>query len=319
MTKIAVIGCGHWGKNHINTAASLDILGAVCDSDSDRANQFAAAHNVHALSYDEVLASNIEGLVIALPAHLHYDFARRALEADKAVLVEKPITLDLSEAEALIELADKHSQILMVGHVLRYHAAFQAVHKLLGEGRLGKVLYIASDRHSHGIYRTEENALWSLAPHDVSMILGLMGEEPTGLTYHGTSRLMPGVDDYSHLHMSFPSGAAAHIDCSWMMPVKRQSLSVIGDKAMAVFDDRAPAERKLMVYNACSDISGATPVAVKDMDGEAVELESGSPLERELQAFVTAINTSTPPPTDGREALAVLKVLKAACAPTQRA
>ena len=243
---------------------------------------------------------------------MHFAQAKAVLEAGKHVYVEKPLALDVTEAEALCGLAAKRERVLMVGHLLQYHPIYVALRRKVEEGALGRILHVYSNRLSLGKFRTEENVLWSFAPHDISMVLGLVGEEPDSVTAQGTEAFTPGVADLVTAQMSFPGGARAHILVSWMHPFKEQRLVVIGTKAMAVFEDsQADWDQKLVIYPHVIDRTGPVPSPVK-ADGERVIVENGEPLKAECRHFASSIENGTAPTTDGREGLAVLKILDAA-------
>lgn len=313
MTAIAHIGHGYWGRNLARNFHELGHLDAIVDLDPKAAASAAAGYGVRSASFEEVLADPaIDAVSLASPAGLHFAQAKAAMEAGKHVYVEKPLALDVGEAEALCALAERHGRVLMVGHLLQYHPAYLALRNLVAEGALGRILHLYSNRLSLGKFRTEENVLWSFAPHDISMILGLVGEEPETVTAQGTVALTPGVADLVTAQMRFPGGSRAHLLVSWMHPFKEQRLVVIGEKAMAVFEDSQPEwDQKLILYPHVIDRSGPVPMPVK-AEGTPVAVEKAEPLKLECQHFVTAIQTGSRPRTDGREGLAVLKVLDAA-------
>jgi UDP-2-acetamido-3-amino-2,3-dideoxy-glucuronate N-acetyltransferase len=313
MTAIAHVGHGYWGRNLARNFFELGNLAAIVDPDPKAAQSAAEAYGVHAASFEAVLADPaIDAVSLASPAGLHFAQAKAALEAGKHVYVEKPLALDIGEAQALCGLAEARGRVLMVGHLLQYHPLYVALRRKVEEGVLGRILHVYSNRLSLGKFRTEENVLWSFAPHDISMILGLVGEEPDSVTAQGTVAFTPDVADLVTAQMSFPGGARAHVLVSWMHPFKEQRLVVMGDKAMAVFEDSQPEwEQKLVIYPHVIDPSGPVPVPVK-ADGERVIVEKGEPLKAECRHFVSSIENGTAPITDGREGLAVLRVLDAA-------
>lgn len=313
MTAIAHIGHGYWGKNLARNFHELGHLAAIVDADAAAANAAAATYGVRAASFETVLADpDIDAVSLASPAGLHYAQAKAALEAGKHVYVEKPLALDISEAEELCALAAARGRVLMVGHLLQYHPVYLALRQLVEAGELGRLHHVYSNRLSLGKFRTEENVLWSFAPHDISMILGLVGEEPDAVSAQGTVAFTPGIADLVSAQMRFPGGARAHVLVSWMHPFKEQRLVVIGDKGMAVFEDSQPNwEDKLLLYPHRIDRSGPVPNPVK-ADAQLVSVEKAEPLKEECRHFVTSIETGTAPRTDGREGLAVLRVLDAA-------
>ena len=233
--------------------------------------------------------------------------AKAALEADKHVLVEKPLALRVEEGEQLVELAQNRSRILMVGHLLQYHNAILKLKELIDQGELGKIQYISSHRLSMGKIRTEENILWSFAPHDISVILMLLGEEPSRVFATGGDFLQMDVTDVTLTTMDFPSGVKAHIFVSWLHPFKEQKLVVIGDKKMALFDD--VSQDKLVLYTHQIQWVHRAPVASKG-SAEVVALDRVQPLRQECLHFVECVATGQTPRTDGREGLKVLKVLE---------
>lgn len=313
MTSIAHIGHGYWGRNLARNFHELGYLAAIVDPDAAAAKAAAATYGVPATSFEAVLADPaIDGVSLASPAGLHFAQAKAALIAGKHVYVEKPLALHVDEAEELGRLAAARGLVLMVGHLLQYHPVYVKLREMVAAGELGRLLHIYSNRLSLGKFRTEENVLWSLAPHDISMILGLAGEEPDAVSAQGTVAFTPGVADLVSAQMRFPSGLRAHLLVSWMHPFKEQRLVVIGDKAMAVFEDSQPAwEDKLILYPHSVETGGAVPHPVK-AEGRRIEVVKSEPLKDECWHFVNCIQNGTPPLTDSREGLAVLRVLDAA-------
>lgn len=313
MTAIAHIGHGYWGKNLARNFHELGHLAAIVDSDPTAAAAAAATYGVRAASFEAVLAEpSIDGVSLASPAGLHYAQAKAALEAGKHVYVEKPLALDIAEAEELCALAAARGRVLMVGHLLHYHPVYLALREMVEAGELGRLHHIYSNRLSLGKFRTEENVLWSFAPHDISMILGLTGEEPDAVSAQGTVAFTPGIADLVSAQMRFPGGTRAHVLVSWMHPFKEQRLVVIGDKGMAVFEDNQPSwEDKLLFYPHRIDRSGPVPNPAK-ADAQRVAVAKAEPLKEECRHFLTSIELGASPRTDGREGLAVLRVLDAA-------
>lgn len=246
--KVSVLGCGYWGKNLVRNFFDLGALESVCDENPNSAALISEQFNVPALSYTEVLQSNIDAVIIATPAAQHFKNAEMALKAGKHVFVEKPISLKLSDALALQALAKQQNKILMVGHLLQYHPAFLKLKELISNDSLGKIQYISSHRLNLGKFRNEENILWSFAPHDISMVLGLTKELPEEVYAVGSSHLNSAIHDVTTTHMKFKNGIKAHIFVSWLHPFKEQKLVVIGEHGMAVFDDGLPWQEKLTLY-----------------------------------------------------------------------
>lgn len=307
--KVAVIGCGHWGKNHVRNFAELGALGAVVDPHAPTAEKFAAEYGVPALSFDEAIASaDIDGVVIAAPAELHADLAIKAYDNGKHVFVEKPIALTMEDGERMKAAAEKAGKALMVGHLLQYHPAFVALREFVKGGGLGKLRYAYSHRCSLGKFRVEENALWSFAPHDVSMLLALFGEAPQTVRGMGGAYVTPGIEDECRLDMEFAGGGRAHVLATWLHPFKEHRLIVVGETGMAVFEDSAAGEEKLRLYRHTIDTSGREPVPSK-ADWEPLAYGDDEPLKTECQHFLDACAGKHAPLTDADEALRVLDVL----------
>jgi UDP-2-acetamido-3-amino-2,3-dideoxy-glucuronate N-acetyltransferase len=298
---VAVVGNGYWGRNLVRNFAHLGALRMVCDG-----NPLVEA-NVR--DYSEVLADlGIDAVVLATPAALHFEMAKRALEAGKDVFVEKPLALAVEEGAELAELAARNRRILMVGHILQYHPAVRKLKELIDSGSLGRIEYLYSNRLNMGKIRTGENILWSFAPHDISVVLGLLGEEPESVTCEGGNYLSQRVADVTVSQFSFASGVRAHMFVSWLHPFKEQRLVVIGSEKMAVFDDNA--SDKLVLYPHRVEWKERVPTALK-ADAEPVSLEDEEPLRNECRHFLDCMVSRRNPLTDGREGLRVLRVLKA--------
>lgn len=307
---VAVIGCGYWGKNLVRNFNQLQALGMVCEATpAGRATAANLAPQTPVVAeVQQVLASDLPGVVIATPAETHFDLARQALIAGKDVLVEKPLALTYEQGAQLVRLAEQHGRILMVGHVLEYHPAIRRLLALIQAGELGKVRYIYSNRLSLGKIRREENILWSFAPHDIAIILRLTGSLPFQIIACGGSYVQPNIADVTITNLLFDNGVRAHIYVSWLHPFKEQRLIVIGSEKMASFDD---VSKRLVLYDQRVEIQAGQPVPIKG-DGDEVSFADEEPLRLECQAFLQAISTRQPPVTDGRSGLRVLKVLQAA-------
>ena len=310
---VAVVGCGHWGKNLVRNFAALGAVRVLCDLEEKTAGALQAQHPGTRVTtaYPEVLADPaVAAVVLATPAAEHAVQARRALEAGKDVFVEKPLALHVEEARSLIGLAEQRGRILMVGHLLRYHPAVHKLKELVDGGNLGKIQYIYSNRLNLGKFRTEENILWSFAPHDISVILHLLGERPTAVHAHGANYLHPSLADVTVTVLRFPSGVTGHIFVSWLHPYKEQKLIVVGDRGMAVFDD-VVKERKLTLYQHSVEWVDRVPVPRRE-EAKEIPFSAEEPLRLECQHFLDCVATRQRPWTDGAEGLAVLEVL-AAC------
>lgn len=318
---IAVIGCGHWGKNLVRNYHELGALAAICDYSDDVAQEFSNQYKVPALSVDEIIASqDIKALVIAAPAALHYELAKKALQNGKDVFVEKPLSLSVVEGKELCSLAKEKNKILMVGHLLHYHSAYQKLKSLVQDGVLGDLRYVYSNRLNLGKIRREEDILWSFAPHDVSMILDLMQDEPITIDAKGAFHLSDNIADVTTTHLSFKGNRKAHIFVSWLHPYKEQRLVVVGSKAMAVFEDGLDWNEKLKLYkHDVQIIDESTVPLVKKADCENVEIETSEPLKNECLHFIECIEKRQRPITDGEEGLRVLNVLEKATQSIQTA
>jgi predicted dehydrogenase len=308
--RIAVLGCGYWGSNHIRTLKALGALHAVSDVNGARAEGFASEQECLAIDPDALFSrDDVDAIVMALPPQFHAETAIRAVEAGKDVLVEKPVALTVADAERSVRAAKDNQRIFMVGHVLRFRPAFEKLKALVDEGELGEVRYIHSHRLGLGKFHTENDALWDLAPHDLSMILAITGAEPVEIHGEGAATL-DHLSDFAHLHMRFPGNLRGHLFASRLNPYRERRLTVVGTKAMAVFDDVEPWDRKLAVYHhAVWQDSGHWAFTADEPS--YVPVGQGMPLTRELEHFIQCIETRAEPRTDGEEAIRVLRVLTA--------
>jgi len=309
---VAVAGCGYWGKNLVRNFHALGALYYVCDARQSALIEVAGNLDVNKTTeFDQVLDDpSIDALVISTPAAQHFDMARKALLKGKDVYVEKPLALHAEQARELAELAAAGSRILMVGHILEYHPAILELKRLIRDGDLGKVQYIYSTRLNLGKLRTEENILWSFAPHDVSAILYLLDEIPGRIWTHAGTYVSADIPDTTLTTCKFRSGVHAHIFVSWLHPFKEQKLIIVGDKEMAVFDDLEP-ERKLVLYPHRIDWLDRVPVARKN-EGRVVSLPKVEPLRSECEHFLECVQTRQEPRTNGHSGVRVLQVLEAA-------
>ncbi len=310
MSSLAVIGCGYWGKNLVRNFWDLKALHSVYDINEKRLEEMKSlypsvkiAHNLAEILVDD----SIEGVVVATPAESHYGIAKEALLAGKDVFVEKPLALRVREGKDLVALVEEREKILMVGHLLEYHPGIIKLKEMVSAGELGKINYIHSTRLNLGKFRTEENILWSFAPHDISVILLLLGEMPKEVSAHGGSYLNQGVPDVTMTIMEFSSGVKSHIFVSWLHPYKEQKLVIVGDRKMAVFDDVAPSD-KLLLFSHQIDWIDRIPVPRKE-DAEVVDFEMEEPLKVECRHFLDCIQNRKRPKTDSQNGLRVLEIL----------
>jgi len=307
-----LIGLGYWGKNILRNLYELGALHTACDSDESVVKIWKAKYPdiTYTTSLEEILDNpSIRAVAIATPAATHDEVVRRSLMAGKDVFVEKPLALTVQQGAELVSLAEKTGKVLMVGHILQYHPAIIRLKELISSGELGKVQYIYSNRLNIGKLRLEENILWSFAPHDVSVILMLLEEEPSKVVAFGGDYVSSGIYDTTLTTLEFKNGVKGHIFVSWIHPYKEQKLIVVGSKAMAVFDDLA--EEKLLLYpHTIEWKEGKIPVAQK-ADHQVVPFDSQEPLKLEMLHFLECVQQRKKPRTDGAEGLKVLKVLNA--------
>jgi len=307
--KIGLIGAGYWGKNLVRVFHQLGVLKTICDSDEnilkDRKKEcpdVATTKNFNEILNDK----DIKGVVIATPAATHFKLAKMALFAGKDVFVEKPLALKVKEGKELVKMAKRKQLILMVGHLLLYHPAVIKLKEIIKREILGDIRYIYSNRLNFGKLRTEENVFWSFAPHDISVIIDILGI-PKRVMAIGKNYLQKNIPDITLSFLEFKNKKSAHIFVSWLNPFKEQKLSVIGSKAMAVFDDQA--KDKLIVYkHKVKKTKSGNLEAIKG-DGRSIKIFEKEPLMEEAKHFLDCIQKRKSPKTDGEEALNVLKVL----------
>ena len=309
---VCVVGCGHWGKNLVRSFASLGSLYAIFDNDPACAQALSASFPAAKVfsTLESVLEDpEIAAVAVATPAELHHEIAMAAIAAGKHVFVEKPLALEWEDGAAMVEAARQRERILMVGHLLHYHPAIVRLKAMIADGTLGRVEYIYSNRLSMGKIRREENALWSFAPHDISVILSLVGQMPCQVIATGGAYLQPNIADVTVSNLLFDRGTRAHIFVSWLHPYKEQRLVVIGSKQMAVFEDSRP-DRKLMLFNKQIELKNGSLEAVKP-EGVVVDFEGSEPLLLECRHFLECVANQRQPRTPGEEGVQVLQVLQA--------
>ena len=321
MITVAVIGGGGWGKNHVRNFAEIPScrLKTVCDlNEKVLAAHKAAYKEVEVTTKsDAVLADReVDAVVIATDAASHYPLARQALEAGKHVFVEKPMTLAPADSEDLVKRAEAAKKVLMVGHLLEYHPCVLQLKDLVDKGQLGALRYLYCQRVNLGVIRKDENAWWSLAPHDVSIILFIFQAEPVTVTAQGQAYLRPGVEDVVFAQLKFADGRMAHIHVSWFDPHKIRKVTLVGSDKMATFDDMDPNE-KIRIYDKGVDAKGSVvgyeqSLTLRSGDVLIPRTPSGEPLRIECLHFLECIEKGRTPRSDGRDGLRVVRVLEAA-------
>jgi predicted dehydrogenase len=309
---VAVIGVGYWGQNIARSFSRLGCLAAIVDANRDQAKNVSDALNCPIRTFDQVLSDPaIAGVAIATRAETHFDLAKQALAAGKHVFVEKPLVLNEAEADQLIEQAQSAGRVLMVGHLLRYHPLFRKMLEIVTSGDHGALRHVSSDRMSLGKIRTEENVLWSFAPHDVSMVLALAGAEPRTVSAQGSSFVTDGIADLASMHMGFAGGVTADIRASWISHRKLQQCIAVCDRASIVFEDSEKDwNRKLSIHPHAISMENGLPVPRR---GEVsyVVVPEAEPLMEECRHFADCLQGAAPL-TNGAEGRAVLRVLQRA-------
>ena len=320
MINIAVVGAGAWGKNHIRVFSEIPNvrLKYVCDQDASKLSSLEKAYPQSKMVKDLspiLFDSEVRGVVVASSAVSHYSLTKEILLADKDVLVEKPMALNPKEAEEMLEIANQRKKILMVGHLLIYHPVVDRLKEMIVSGELGKIYYIYTQRVNLGVIRQDENALLSFAPHDLSVILYLLEEQPIVVSAQGESYIQKGIEDVAFLSLQFSDGKMANIHLSWLDPHKLRRVTIVGSKKMAVFDDMEASE-KLKVYD-----KGVRNLSY-DTYGEYLSLRFGDitipsikmvePLRAETEQFIQCIESRKEPKTSGQDGLRVVKILSAA-------
>jgi predicted dehydrogenase len=311
---IAIVGLGYWGPNLARNFDDLAELRWLCDASPDALERYAARYPQArtTTNYDELLADeSLDAVVVATPATTHYELSKRALDAGKHVLVEKPPALSAGEADDLVATAEAGERVLMPGHLLLYHPAVETVKELVDSGELGEVLCVYSNRQNLGKIRTDENALWSLGVHDLSVILHLLEEEPSEAWAHGNSFLTPGVEDVVFCYLRFPSGRIAHMHLSWLDPHKMRRITVVGKEKMVVFDDME-LERKVTIYEKGPWQPTETYGEWQTRTGDifSPKIPNDEPLRLECRRFLELIGGDGDPLASAREGLAVVRVLE---------
>jgi len=319
--EIGQIGLGAWGKNLLRNFSSLNQchVRMACDLDDAQCAKASEMFRniVFTTKYDDILNDDkIEAVVIATPPALHYEMAKRAFEAGKDVFVEKPLVLNLEEGKKLVELAEKKDRILMVGHIMEYHPASLFLKDYIKNGILGEIYYLYSSRINLGKVRDIENSLWSFAPHDISIIMFLLGKYPSRVTAAGSSYLQKNIEDVCFMTMHFDDKTMAHVHVSWLDPHKERKLTVVGSKKMVVFDDTKTSE-KIWLYDKGVDTkldyeTYGEYLNLRIGDITIPQIPGGEPLRLECIHFLQCVQNRSCPRSDGYDGLRVLSVLQAA-------
>ena len=320
MAKIGVVGAGYWGPNLIrNFQAHKSCTELwVCDKDAGRLGRarerFPGVKTTD--SYDELLKSGVDGVVVATNVGTHYALASKALEAGKHVFVEKPMASSVREAETLIRLAEQRGVTLMVGHTFEYSPPVSKIRDLIHSGELGRIFFISSMRVNLGLHQKDVSVIWDLAPHDFSILFSWLGERPTSVTATGKGFVQKGIADVAFISMVFPSDCIAHVEVSWLAPSKLRRTAVVGDKKMLVYDDMEAIE-KVKIYDRGVDFKdpetfGEFQLSYRTGDILSPKIDGAEPLGLETLDFIKAVDEGRKPRADGRAGLKVVEALAAA-------
>lgn len=311
-SKICVVGAGRWGKNHIKTLDGLGSLGGIVESDDSTLSHFKELYPEAAVFQNirEAVKEDFAGYTVATPAHTHLKIARFILEQKKPVLVEKPMALTAEDARELKSLAEKKNVPLMVGHVMLFHPAIIKIRELIKNGKIGKLEYIYSNRLNLGTVRTEENILWSFAPHDISIFQYFIEDMPLEVVSRGGAFLQPHIQDSTMTILTYPDNIVGHIFVSWLHPFKEHRLVVIGSRGMLSFEDSSP-EKNILFYEKGIDWIQGEPVK-RDGPTEVIDYNKKMPLTEELQYFINRIEDGKVEKSGGRNAIEVLEILEKA-------
>jgi predicted dehydrogenase len=321
MVSIGIIGCGYWGPKHarnFHEIAEADLT-AICDLEEDRLRQIQDQYPYVSTTtnYAELLNSSVDAVVISTPVRTHYQLAKDALLHDKHVMVEKPLTANSNEAVELLELAERRERFLMVGHIYEYHPAVDFLRKLIDSGELGDIYSIDAARLNLGLFRPDVNVLWDLAPHDLSIVLSLLGEDAVEVGAHGSGHIDPAICDVAHLELVFPNLTMVHIHVSWLDPRKVRQVTIVGSRKMVVYDDVSEAE-KIRIYDkglaipAGNGDSATWPPKYRYGDVTIPFISNAEPLKLECSHFVDCIIRGQRPRSDGWAGLKIVNILEAA-------
>jgi len=319
--RIGVVGAGYWGTKHIRVFHELEDveLYMVCDKDPANLENLNRYYSGVRTTTDlkEMLESDVDAVVIATPVLTHFELAKEFLMAGKHVLVEKPLTTDSSSARELVELAEQRGLFLMVGHTYQFHPAVDYIKEFLQSGELGDLYYMDSARLNLGVFRPDVNVLWDLAPHDISIILYLLDENPSWISAKTTAHVNPAIAEVSYIAIGFPGNILTHTHVSWLDPCKVRRLTLVGSKRMIVFDDVAPDD-SVRIYDKGASLSnganGTAGPAIQYRYGEvrAPYIPYSEPLKNECAHFIHCIRSGEMPKSNGRDALKIISILEAA-------
>jgi UDP-2-acetamido-3-amino-2,3-dideoxy-glucuronate N-acetyltransferase len=306
--KVAVVGAGYWGENLVRVFHELGVLEMICDTDKNKIEQLKKIYPSVSFSscFDDVLSSSIQGIAISTPASTHYELAKEALSSEKDIFVEKSLSLSEAEAKELVSISDEKKLILMVGNILHYHPAYVKLKEIVEDGAIGNILYIHTRRLNLGRVEKERNALWGLAPHDISLILDILKEKPKRL--NSFTHKERGVLDSAWISMDFPSKRKAQIFVSWLYPFKEQKFLVVGEKMMALFDDCADWNEKLKIY--AYSMEKNETISLQEKALFKVDIEQKEPLREECKHFVRCVQNRERPETDGKNMIDVVSIIE---------
>ncbi len=316
-TKIGVVGCGYWGAKHIRSLYELGLCEVVaCDSNPHVLEGLSSTHPGIATvrTYRDVLESDVAGIIVATPMSAHFEIARECLLHGKDVLVEKPLTTALDQAEELVELAERRRAVLMVGHTFLYNPAVDALRELIANGEIGDIYYLDLARLNLGLFQHDANVLWDLAPHDLSIVLYLLERAPILVTARGAAHVNPTVHDNVHLDLTFPGNTSAHIHVSWLEPRKVRRATIVGTRKMVIYDDVSLAD-KVWVYDKGITVGYAADphddfhVSYREGNTTILHTAPDEPLQVEQRHFVECIKERRRPKTDGFAGLQIVQLL----------
>ncbi|GLV57028.1 oxidoreductase [Dictyobacter sp. S3.2.2.5] len=319
--RFGLIGWGYWGPKIARNLDGLSNVSVTMVADLDQSRLASIAVNQPWIKtttdFHDILNSDVDGVVIAAPVRAHYQLAKEALLHDKHVLVEKPLTASVAQAEELIEIARQRNLILMVGHTFEYSPAVNELRKLVQNGDLGKIYCVEAERVNLGLFRSDINVIWDLAPHDISILLYLFGKAPESVKVQAHAHLQSHICDIAHLDLEFADQMTAHVHVSWLHPCKIRRVTVIGDARMVVYDDTNPSEM-IKVYNKGADVHADPVVSYRHGAITIPHIDWVEPLRLECEDFVNSIRTGNQPRANGEVGLAVVRVLEAAQAALEK-